>query len=379
MFRVVILGGGFGGLAAAHMLRTLLPTEDEIVLVERRDTFSLGLRKTWALTRQSPLSEGTRRYDRLASRRIRWVQGTVDEVHAAERRAIVDGLSLDGDALVVALGAQYDPSSVPGLAEHAYNVYSTADLDRAADAVASFHGGRVGVGIFGAPYPCPPAPFEIALLLADVFEANHVNVEAEVFSPMPMSLPVLGQAGCTLIEGRLQERGIRFLPGLKATAVERGKVMFTTGPRAYDLVLGIPPHRLPTALSTSGMVEGRSWLRPDAATLEMNAPDVYAIGDCTEVPLANGMMLPKAGVFAEAEASVVARRIAARRTGTPPEATLSGEGFCFLEVGGGQAQLVRGDFLAHPAPQVHLTEPSEAYLEAKRGFERERLEAWFGG
>lgn len=378
MFRVVILGGGFGGLAAAHALRALLPAEDEIVLVEQRGTFSMGLRKTWALTRQSPLAEGQRSYDRLSSRHIRWVQGTIDRIVPSEMEAVVDGKSLAADALVIALGAQHDSSSIPGLAEHAHNVYSTADLDRAAEAIASFPGGRVGVGVFGAPYPCPPAPFEIALLLADLFQTRRVDAEIEIFSPMPMSLPVLGQAGCALIEGRLAQREIRFLPSHKATSVEPGRVRFATGPRTYDLILGIPPHRLPSPLANSGLVDGMAWIRPDPATLELDVPNVYAIGDCTEIPLANGMSLPKAGVFAEAEAGVVARRIGARREGRTPDARLSGEGFCFLEVGGGRAQLVQGDFLARPGPQVQLTEPSPEYLIAKRVFERERLADWFG-
>ncbi|MEX2029454.1 MAG: FAD-dependent oxidoreductase [Anaerolineales bacterium] len=378
MFRVVILGGGFGGMAAAHALRALLPSEDEIVLIEQRASFSMGLRKTWALTRQSPLADGQRSYDRLASRRIRWVQGAIDRIVPDGMEAVVDGASLAADAMVIALGAQHDSSSIPGLAEHAHNVYSTADLDRAAEAIANFPGGRVAVGVFGTPYPCPPAPFEIALLLADLFEARRVEAEIEVFSPMPMSLPILGQVGCALIEERLEGRQIRFLPSHKATSVEPGRVRFATGPRSYDLILSIPPHRLPSPLANSGLADGQAWIRPDPTTMELGVPNVYAIGDCTEVSLANGMALPKAGVFAESEAGVVARRIASRREGGMPDAKLSGQGFCFLEVGGGKAQLVQGDFLAHPGPQVQLTEPSAEVLEAKRVFERDRLAAWFG-
>lgn len=378
MQRILILGGGFGGLAAAHKLRARLPTGDEIVLVERRDSFSLGLRKTWAVTGLSPLSEGRRSYSRLGERGIRWIQSEVGGIRPGDRSAHVDGSWMEADALVVALGAQLRPEAIPGLSEHALNVYDTASVGLAAEAVARFRGGRVAVGVFGAPYACPPAPFEIALLLDDLFRARKVKAEIELFSPLPMSLPVLGQAGCSLIEGRLEERGIRFLPNHKALSLQDGRVVFGTGPRLYDLILAIPPHGLPPVIAESGLAGDAPWVRPDPASLETGFPGVYAIGDCTEVPLANGMSLPKAGVFAEAEAQVVAERIAARREGRPSQARFSGEGFCFLEVGGGMAQLVQGEFLAAPAPRVRLTDPSPDHLEAKRAFERERLAAWFG-
>lgn len=378
MHRTLILGGGFGGLAAAHTLRSLLPTGDEIVLVERRDAFSLGLRKTWALTGLSPLAEGRRSYTRLADRGIRWVQADVSGIRPSDRAADVGGSWMEADAIVVALGAELNPAAVPGLAEHAHNVYDTRSLGQAAEMVGRFAGGRVGVGIFGAPYACPPAPFEIALLLDDLFRARKVEAEIELFTPLPSSLPVLGQVGCSLIEGRLEERGIRFLPNHKAVSVQPGRVMFATGPRAYDLVLAVPPHRLPKVLAESGLAGEAPWIRPDPGSLETGFPGVFAVGDCTEVPLANGMSLPKAGVFAEAEAKVVAARIAARREGRPSSAKFSGDGFCFLEVGGGLAQLVQGEFLASPAPRVRLTDPSPEHFEAKRAFERERLATWFG-
>ena len=49
-----------------------------------------------------------------------------------------------------------------------------------------------------------------------------------------------------------------------------------------------------------------------------------------------------------------------------------------LEVGGGQAMMVQGHFLAEPQPEISLTDPSPVYLEQKRSFETERLQRWFG-
>jgi sulfide:quinone oxidoreductase len=187
---------------------------------------------------------------------------------------------------------------------------------------------------------------------------------------------VLGEAGCNVIEGRLADNSITFLPNHKATAVEAGEVVFASGRRPFDLLLGVPPHRCPTPVANSGLTDG-AWVRPNPRTLETKFPGVYAVGDLVEIPMADGKPLPKAGVFAEAMGQVAAEHIAASFAGRQSGAAFKGEGGCFLEVGGGQAVMVQGSFLAQPAPQVALTEPSRQYIEDKRAFETDRLQRWF--
>jgi sulfide:quinone oxidoreductase len=204
-----------------------------------------------------------------------------------------------------------------------------------------------------------------------------VNAALEIFTPQPMSLPILGQTGCDVIESRLADRGITFLPNHKATAVEAGEVVFATGRRPYQLLLGVPPHQCPAVVGQSGLTDGGEWVRVNPRTLETKFPGVYAIGDLVEVLMVNGKPLPKAGVFAEAMGEVVAERIAATFARQEPQAVFAGEGGCYLEVGNGEAMMVHGRFLAKPAPDVALTEPSPKYLEEKRSFEAERLQTWF--
>jgi len=377
MRRVLILGSGFGGIATAHRLRQKLSPEDEIILVDRRTHFMVGFRKTWALVGESSLESGQRPLAALERQGIQVVHGTITSIDPATRAGEVDGRRIEADALVVALGAELAPEQISGFSLHAFNVYDPQDIPRAAAALQAFPRGRVVIGIFGAPYKCPPAPYEIALLVKDFFRARSVDAALEIFTPQPMSLPILGQAGCDVIEGRLAENGITFLPNHKATAVEAGEIVFTTGRRPYDLLLGVPPHRCPMPVVQSGLTDGGNWVRVNPRTLETKFPGVYAIGDLVEILMADGKPLPKAGVFAEAMGQVVADRIAATFAGQEVEAIFKGEGGCFLEVGNGQALMVQGSFLAEPAPQVTLTEPSREYVEEKRSFETERLQAWF--
>lgn len=379
MAHILILGGGFGGVATGIELRRLLPSEHRITLVDRRDQFSFGFRKTWVLLGEATLTAGQRPLKSLERRGIEVRQRTIEAIDAEARAVVVDGERLVADALVVALGAQSQPTSIPGFHEHGLDLYDPHRLSEAAMRLSAFPGGRVAIVILGIPYPCPPAPYELALLLREYFEKKGVGAAVEVYTPQPMSLPVLGQAGCAVVERRLEANGIGFRPNHVAVGVEAGQLKFKTGRASFDLLIGIPGHVCPTVARESGLADGDGWVKVNPRTLETAYAGVYAIGDMVSIPLANGKRLPQAGVFAEAQGMVVAARIAAVISGKASEATYDGTGFCFLEVGGGSAMLVQGNFLAEPEPVVSISEPSPEHLEAKRDLERSRLNEWFGG
>ena len=378
MKRVLILGGGFGGIATARRLKQRLASDVDVILVDRRDTFMVGFRKSWALVGESTLEDGQKPIDSLSSLGVHVLHDPVRVIEPKDRAAYMGDQRIDADALVVALGAELNPSAVPGFAEHALNVYDPNEIPRAAEALNNFNGGRLVIGIFGAPYKCPPAPYEMALLISDRFKARGVKAKITVFSPQPMSLPVLGSVGCDLIESRLADNGIDFFPNHKATGIEAGEVVFANKRIPYDLLLGVPPHRPPAPVRESGLVGPSGWVDVNKRTLETSFPDVYAIGDVTQIMLANGKPLPKAGLFAEQMGETVADRIASGFVGEAPTAIFTGEGGCYLEVGDGKAMMVRGNFLAEPEPEVMLTEASTDLLNEKRSFETQRLLEWFG-
>ncbi|HEX5591674.1 MAG TPA: FAD/NAD(P)-binding oxidoreductase [Candidatus Limnocylindrales bacterium] len=379
MRRVVVLGGGFGGIATAVALRGRLESGDEVVLVERRPTFVMGLRKNWALTGAASLAAGERELASLERRGIRVRQATVEAIDPGARTVTVDAERLEADVLVVALGAERDPDAIPGFRDHAIDVYDPAASAAGAAAIDAFAGGRLVVGVFGVPYPCPPAPFELALLLAERLDRDATPGGVSVFTPQPGSLPILGTDGCASFDGRLAAAGITFRPKTQAVAVEPGAVRTADGVRIpFDLLLGVPPHRAPRVVVEAGLTGPGGWVAVDRHTLETRFAGVYAIGDVTAIPLANGMALPKAGVFAHAAGEVVASRIADAFAGLAPTATFEGRGQCFLETGHGAATVVAGDFFADP-PAVALGDDSADNLDAKRRFEGDRLTAWFGG
>lgn len=378
MTHILILGAGFGGIATARWLREQLSPNDTITLVDKRDYFIVGFRKTWALL-GAPLENGKGDLHALARQGIHYVQGEITALDPHTRSAVVNGERFEGDALVIALGAELAPESVPGFSEYALNVYDPQAASQAAQEIEAFPGGNILVGVFGSPvYKCPPAPYEIALLVNEKLKTKGVTVRVTVFTPLPSSLPIVGPEGCNRIEERLDKNGIGFLAEHQAARVEPGVVVFKTGERLpFDLLLGVAPHRAPKIVRESGLTGESGWIEVNPRTLETQFPGVYAIGDVTAVMMANGKPLPKAGVFAEAEGRVVAERIAASINGKESDAVFEGRGGCFLEVGGGQAMIVQGHFLAEGKPDVSLTDASETFMQEKIMFEKKRLQEWF--
>jgi sulfide:quinone oxidoreductase len=110
----------------------------------------------------------------------------------------------------------------------------------------------------------------------------------------------------------------------------------------------------------------------DARTLETRFPNVYAFGDVATVGV------PKAGVFSEGAARVVAASLLARLRGHEPPAPYDGRGGCYIEFGGGRVGKVDVDFLSGPKPTGTFREPSSDLVAEKRRFGSSRQARWFG-
>lgn len=378
---VVILGGGFGGLAAAHELRTDHP-EIDVTLVDRRDRFYMGFAKLWDLGGLRPLAEGTRSLASLRERGVDYRRTEVTAVDPVSRRVDTADGPIEADALVVALGAAKSPRHLGWLAgQRAHDVYDGAALPGIHADLDAVGEGRVVVAILGGPFQCPPAPFEAALLIDERLRRRRVRdrVEVAISTPQPITLPVAGIDASRYVASHLAERGIRLLAehtvaDVDAAARTIGYANGTSLP--YELCLGVPASTPPPLVAASGLAGPSGFIEPDARTLRTGFERVYAVGDCTHVPNAIGA-LPKAGVFAAAEGAVAARNAAADLVGGEG-ARFDGYGYCFLELPGERVAFVEGDFLAEPRPEVTLTDADHEQFLRKQAFERERLDAWLG-
>jgi len=379
--RTLVLGGGFGGIAAAVELKRLLGDEHEVVLVDRKPEFTMGLRKLWELVGHGTIAEGSRARSLLDRHGIRVVAEEILSIDPAARAVETTGGRFDGDQLVIALGAVSRPDLVPGLAEHGYDVWAFGGVPAAAAALQRVEGGRLLILIAGAPYPCPPAPYECAFHLDENLQSRGLRegTDLAVVTLQPMLMPNAGWAGSEWMAGRLDEKGISQHIGAKAERVEAERVVLADGgEEPFDLLLTVPPHRPPAVVTDSGLVAGHGWIGVDPGTLATSYEGVYAVGDVNLIPLANGLPLPKAGVMAELQGLRVARAIAAEIRGEELPEPFDGAGFCPIEIGSGSAALVEGHWYAEPEPVVTIAGPSAQHAAEKAAFETEHLERWFG-
>lgn len=376
---MVILGGGFGGITAALELRRALPHEHRVILIERRETFMMGLRKQWLLTGVGKRGDGERPLAALRGKGIDVRRATVSAIDLARHVVRTDKDEIAFDHLVVALGAEPRPDLVPGFSAASFNMYDAEDVERLHSRLAELRKGRVAIGIFGLPFKCPPAPYEGAMLLDEWFRKRGIRSEIDlrVFTPQPMTLPVAGKEASTVLQRLLEERDIALSLSKQASRIEGTNVVFDQETITADVLIVVPPHRPPTIIKESGLATAGDWIGVDAHTMSTSQPRVWAVGDVTQIAMANGVPFPKAGVFAEAQGRAAAAAIVADVTGSPPVTTFDGKGYCFVETGDGKASEIVGDFLTSPAPKVDVLPPNEDNYRKKIAFERDRLAAWF--
>ena len=375
MTRVLILGAGFGGLELSTTLSEALGSGADVTLIDKGEAFVFGYAKLDVLFRRETLDAVRLPYSDLRKDGVRFVRETITAIDPEARRVTTDGGSYEADVLVVALGADYDLDATPGLAEHGNEFYSVAGAERLSHILPAFTSGHAVIGVCDAPFKCPPAPSECALLLHEDLVTRGVRDACSITLVIPFANPVppSPETSAALLEA-FAGRDITYVGGPRVRSLDgaRGVVVLDDDRELpYDLFLGVPKHRAPDVVIASGMTQD-GYIPVDARTLETSYPGVYAVGDVATVGV------PKAGVFAEGAARIVAEAIIARARGGEPPAGYAGRGSCYIEFGGGRVGRVDVDFLGGPSPTGTFHAPSDALVADKEHFGSSRRARWFG-
>lgn len=373
--RVLVLGAGFGGLELSTMLSEALGDEADVTLIDGSDAFVFGYSKLDVMFGRKPPEAVRLEYGEIDKPGLRFVQETITAIDPENRQVTTDHGVHEADFLVVALGADYDTAATPGLADGGNEFYSVAGAERLGELLPTLSEGRAIVGVCGAPFKCPPAPSEAALLLDEYLSARGVRGDCEISVVMPLGSPVPPSPDTSrALLAAFAERDIAFIPGKRPSSLDpdRGVVVLDDGSEMpFDLFLGVPKHRAPDVVVASGMTED-GYVPVNPKTLETEFPGVYAVGDVATIGV------PKAGVFAEGAAKVVAESlIAAAQRGERPGA-YDGLGSCYIEFGAGKVGRVDVDFLSGPQPTGIFQEPSDALTAEKEHFGSSRSARWFG-
>jgi sulfide:quinone oxidoreductase len=379
--KILILGGGLGGITAAGALRRLCGPEHRVVVIERNAKFSLHMANLWLMTgERQRAEEGERELSSLAERGIEWVQAEIEAIDPVARTVGTSAGTLEGDYLIIALGAERHPEAVPGFAEAALNLYDPAGAVRIREALETFPGGRVVVLVARTPFSCPSAPYEAAFLAESLLRRRGVRERSQVavYTPEDLPMPVAGpEVGSELVR-MLQGRGIEFHAEQIVMRIDPAvrTVRFELEDAKFDLLIGVPPHRAPSALRAAKLTDASGWVPVDASSLRTRHVGVYAIGDATSIRLPIGMFLPKAGVFADEQARIVAENIAAEIAGEAAARRFNGHGFCYIEIGDNMAAYGAGNFYGIPAPTISLEPPSTRFCKEKHEIERAAQVLW---
>ena len=241
---VLVLGAGFGGLELSTRLSEELGDEVDVTLIDRADAFVFGFSKldvmfgtADARGRPAALRATSRRRTSGSARRR-----SPRSIRPARR--VVDGSrQYEADVLVVALGADYDLDATPGLAEAGNEFYSVAGAEAVRDVLPAFTAGAAIVGVCGAPFKCPPAPSEAAMLLDEFLRERGARDDVRIQVVIPFGAPIPPSPDTSeAILAAFAERGIEFVPDRRVSVARPGarEAVLDDGRRAS--VRPVPRH-----------------------------------------------------------------------------------------------------------------------------------------
>ena len=374
---VVILGAGFGGLELTTRLADELADQVRVTLIDKSDAFVFGFAKLDVLFGHKTLDEVRSPYAGLDKPNATFVQATITGIDPHAKRVVTDAGTFDADVLVVALGADVDPSLTPGFVESGgHEFYSVAGADLLRSTVDTFAAGRIVIGVLGGFFKCPPAPWESAFMLHDHLVRRGVRdaVTIDLHTPLPAPIPVSKPVSEAVL-GLMDERGMGYHLQSLVTSIDPDEKVATTRDGVqvpFDLFIGIPAHKAPPVAVSSGLTDDDGWIAVDHRTFETRFPDVFAVGDITSAPV------PRAGVIAEGEASTVADVLLHRLGGGPEPAPFPGLARCYMEMGDGTVGTVAVQFMGPDGPTADYSPPSLLHAEEKVEFGASRRRRWFG-
>jgi sulfide:quinone oxidoreductase len=373
--RVIVLGAGFGGLELSTILSEKIGERLDLTLIDKNDSFYFGYSKLDVMFGRKPADAVKISYSSIAKPGVKFRRDNITAIDPVTKRVTTQNGVYEADVLVVALGADYDLNATPGLMEGGNEYYSFEGAEKLREVIPAFKKGHAIVGVISAPFKCPPAPSEAALLLHDYLIKSGVRDACEISLVMPFGLPIppSPDSSRALLKA-FAERNIRYVPHRNVSAIDPSRhiaILDDGSEMLFDLFLGIPKHVAPKVVRESGMTEN-GWIPVDRKNLKTKFPGVYSIGDVCSVGT------PKAGVFAEGAAKVAAESIIAEFNKSEYSSAYSGAGSCYVEFGDGKVGRVDVDFFSGPYPTGVNYEASEALVAEKEYFGSSRKARWFG-
>lgn len=374
---ILILGAGFGGLAAANELRANTQPDVRITVVDKKDWFMMDLVKLWIIKGTRKFETSKRSLNSITRKGIEFVNEDVIKIEPKRRIVETSTRKIFYDYLIISLGVELAPEKIPGLSDNGMILYDINHVLKIHQKIKELKSGKLAFAIMGMPYKCPPAPFEAAFIINMMLKEAGVRnkIQIDFYSPAQLTLPIAGSEVSQQILELLKSENIIFHGLHKIIQVGPNKLKFEKDDAKFDLLIAIPPHKAPKSVYDSGLAKDDDFIHVDRECRTI-FNDVYAIGDVTTMMATDLIAVPKAGIFAEEQGITVAKNIIAKIRNNQEKAIFDGMGGCFVELGTNQAGYIEVDMFSQQTPIAILKNPSKQHMQEKEKFELERLEKW---
>jgi len=321
MAKVLILGGGFGGVVAAERLAEQLGDEHQITLVSRSRQFVFYpalVRLAFGKAEPADVSFDLRQT--MLNRRINFIEAEIAHIDPFERSVIIAHGEVEGklpyDYLVFALGRRLATERIMGFYEHAHHLLNVDKAISFGKAVKQLHAGRAVFGQCpGARLPVPvyESAFALARRLEEKGERERVRITVVIPTTLDSELGDVNAAAA--IKKALDAHHIEFLPNLQIESLTQDSAITKSGTSIdFNLLMLVPPFRGSSAASYLGITDEEGYINVDSTMRVAGAERIYAVGDCTNF---DG---PKMGHMAVRQAEVAAANLAAEIDGRAPVA-----------------------------------------------------------
>jgi sulfide:quinone oxidoreductase len=344
MAKVLILGGGFGGVVAAERVAEQLSDEHQITLISRSRKFVFYpalVRLAFGKCQPEDVSFDLR-YTML-NRKVNFVEAEVARIDPFERIITIAHGEVEGrlpyDYLIFALARRLATERVTGFYEHAHHLLNVDKAIKFGKAIERFHEGRAILGqCFGARLPIPV--FETAFALARKLEKSGQRDRARItiVSPGTVETEIGDINGSLALQTALDTHQIEFLSNVRVKSVTKDAVITNSGDALnFNLLMLVPPFQGSSAASYIGITNSDGYIHVDSTMRVAGHERIYAAGDCTNF---DG---PKLGHMAVRQAEVAANNLVAEISGQHPTSHYRHEMKVVIGEAGGESMYLHKD------------------------------------
>lgn len=350
---ILVLGGGIGGIHAAKALSREIGNEDginlaKIFVFERKKRSLYAPSLTWLMVGKREPDDIYRELSKIEFNGIEVVEGEIEKVDPESKTVTSNGKTYKGEYMVISLGAAQNNSSV--LIPGGHNFYTVDGAQSFHDELKSFSGNKISILVSSLPYKSPVAPYEAAMLVDNYLRENNKRdgIEIHLYTPEEKPMPFANTEISSRVVELMTEKAIHYHPNHHFVEAKQDKIELKTDSDGTitvepGLLAYTPEHTAPNLLKEAGLTGESGWAKPKPDTLETKFENVFVIGDAIELSSDENQPMPKAGIFAQHQAEVVAHNIARKISGKSPNRIFKYEGSYIIDHGN-KADKIKGDF-----------------------------------